>query len=160
MKIYKTSEFEKCIKEAMGKINCNFAPLNAPTRIDVQSLITDVLNLHFKDDTLQAEESDIGIRLQDYTFYDLRLIDMSQIQSVESVKYAPVDINKDNIKSNLEQISKTGKYPPVVLDIMGHVIDGYHRIFALKKLGCSKVWAYVPDKTTYNNQDEDFDDED
>ncbi len=155
MKIYKTSNFNK----AVNKVMCNFTPLNAPKRLDVQSLIDDVLNLHFKDDTLQAEESDIATRLQDYAFYDLKLIDVSQIQSVDSVKYAPVDISKDNIKLNLEQIRKTGKYPPIVLDIMGYVIDGYHRIFALKKLGCNQVWAYVSDKTTYSDPNEGYDDE-
>ena len=153
MKIYR---FDKLVKEAMDK--CDFTPLDAPTRIDSQSLIYDVLNLHFKDDTLQAEESDIPIRLQDYGFYDLQLLNMGQLRDVDSIEYAPVDINEDNIEDNMNQIISSKTYPPIVVDVMGHVIDGYHRVFALKQIGCTKVWAYVPDKSTYNDPNADFED--
>lgn len=155
MKIYK---FDKMVKEAL-KNECNFSAFNAPQRIDSQSLIYDVLNLHFKDDTLQADESDIPIRLQDYAFYDLKLVNINQLRDVDSIEYAPVDINEDNIEDNIQQILSTETYPPIVLDVMGHVIDGYHRLFALKKIGCNQVWAYVPDKTTYSDPNEDFDEE-
>lgn len=154
MKRYK---FDKLVKEAMGK--CDFSPLNAPTRIDSQSLIYDVLNLHFKDDTLQAEESDIPSKLQDYGFYDLQLLNMRQLRDVDSVEYAPVDINEDNVEHNMNQIIQSRTYPPIVVDVMGHIVDGYHRVFALKQIGCTKVWAYVPDKSTYNDPNETFDEE-
>lgn len=159
MKIYRMSKFNQTIKEALNDNQCNFNPLNAPERIDVYSLIDYVLNLHFRDDTLQVEESDIGIRLQDYAFYDLKLVNINQVRDVDSVEYAPVDINEDNIEDNMRKILNTKTYPPVVLDVMGHVVDGYHRIFALRQIGCKQVWAYVPDKTTYSDPNEDFDEE-
>lgn len=150
MKIHDISKVEK--KAVVdGK---EFSPLNAPASIDVYSLIEDVLNLHFKDDTLQAEESDIGIRLQDYGFYDLKLVNISGIRDVKSVEEAPVNIEPDNVDDNMAQILATRSYPPIVLDVIGHVIDGYHRVFALKKIGCKQVWAYVPNKKTYNDPQE------
>lgn len=156
MKIYRTSKFDKVLTEALNDNKCNFSPLNAPTRIDVQSLIDDVLNLHFNYDTLQAEESDISIRLENYAFYDLKLVNINQVRDVDSIEYAPVDIDEDNIEDIFQQILITKTYPPIVLDVMGHVVDGYHRVFALKKIGCKQVWAYIPDKNTYIEPNEDF----
>lgn len=154
MKIFK---FNNLFEVAISRDD--YEPLNAPERIDFQSLIYDVLNLHFQGDSVQAEESDIPIRLEDYAFYDLKLLKLDQIRDIDSVESAPVYIDEDKIKDIMDQILRLKTYPPIVVDIMGHIIDGYHRVFALKGIGCDEVWAYIPDRSTYNDPSEDFDED-
>jgi hypothetical protein len=138
---------------------CNYKPLNSPKRIDVYTLIDDVINIHFKDDTLNAEESDIGIRLNNYYWYDLKLLRINELSYIESPEDAPVEIIEDNIIHNKELIVQNNNYPPIVVDVMNNVIDGYHRVFALKELGCNKVWAYVPDQTSKIEEDENIEED-
>jgi len=130
---------------------CNYQPLNAPKRIDAQSLIDNVLSLHFSSqDSLEIEESDIPIRLNSYNYYDLKLININDLVGVDSVKNAYVTIFDHQIENNKNQIIASNSYPPIVVDIMKQIIDGYHRVFALKELGCRNVWAYVPDPNSKN----------
>ena len=138
MKIYKIAQ-------------CNYQPLNAPKRIDAPSLIDGVLSLHFDPrDSLEIEESDVPNRLNSYDFYDLKLISINDLPEIDSIKNAPVSIFDHRVQNNKDKIKANNSYPPIVVDVMKQIIDGYHRVFALKELGCNKVWAYVPDLNSKN----------
>ncbi|MFW6172380.1 MAG: hypothetical protein ACOC5T_01360 [Elusimicrobiota bacterium] len=96
------------------------------------------------------EESDIPQRIGKYSIYRLENVPIDKIKDIDSVDYAPVIIDPGKVDDYEDMIRKTHVYPPVVLNDMGYIIDRYHRLFALKNIGCNKVWAYVPHE--YNPQ--------
>ena len=139
-------------KKSQNQSSCNFQPLNSIKRIDSQSLLDEALNIHFGDDTLGAEESDLPSKINEYYWYDLRLLNIQQLRYVDSVKNAPYQIERHKIEKNKQLIQKSKTYPPIIVDALNNIIDGYHRVFALKELGCINVWVYVPDKKSKNNE--------
>ena len=52
------------------------------------------------------------------------------------------------------RIQQQNGYAPIVLDSSYEIVDGYHRTFALKELGCNMVWAYVPDQNSQTGMTE------
>ncbi len=82
-------------------------------------------------------EGDLGKRLDDYEYYELKDIDISDLNLDEW------DVRDYLVERIRKEIEKNPKYPPVVIDHEMSIIDGIHRANALNELGYNKIKAYV-----------------
>ena len=125
-----------------------YAPLNAPEQISSNELTDDAEILHFesKNDYEGWEESTLGTDIQGYDLYDLKLISIDWFIGIDSREDVPYEIDDYNVDDYKELILKNKTYPPIITNILGHIIDGHHRALALKELGVKHIWAYVPNK--------------
>ncbi|HHT7008397.1 TPA: hypothetical protein ACTZ3A_000936 [Bacillus cereus] len=100
-------------------------------------VVSFVKNIHYKGSDFI--EGDIQERIESYDNYELKEIDVNEL---ETPSYY---VDEELIKEYLDMdISKT---PPLVLGYYNtgeyQTIDGGHRTTVLKKLGITKVLAYV-----------------
>ena len=64
--------------------------------------------------------------------------------SIDELEIEQPAINTKKVDEYIKLFKETNKYPPIVIDNDYNIIDGYHRANALKKIGLSKIKAYVP----------------
>lgn len=87
-------------------------------------------------------EGDLRERIFKYEKYIL-----SEISIDEAIKYSPFYVDKNSVNDIIENYSDkllSGDYPPIIFDPDEDlIIDGTHRIRALKDLGVDKVIAYI-----------------
>jgi hypothetical protein len=82
-------------------------------------------------------DGDLGDRLDKYDYYELKYIDIDNINLEEwEVQDYLVDDIEDEMKNNND-------YPPIVVSHKMSIIDGIHRANALNNLGYKTIKAYV-----------------
>lgn len=86
---------------------------------------------------LHHTEGDLGDRIEEYSEYVLKEIDIKEIDIEEFI------LDEDLIEEYEEKYSKSKKYPPIVLDSDYRIIDGSHRFNVLYNLGITKILAFV-----------------
>ena len=81
-------------------------------------------------------DGDLGNRIEEYSYYKLKEIDINKIDLEE------FDTNDDMLNQYIEK-TQSEKYPPIILSNDYQIIDGNHRANALSKLGYKKIIAWV-----------------
>jgi hypothetical protein len=82
-------------------------------------------------------EGDLGKRLDEYDYYELKDIDIIDIDLDEW------EVMEYLVDKYMKQIEENKNYPPIVLSHDMSIIDGIHRANALKRLGFKKIKSYV-----------------
>ena len=82
-------------------------------------------------------DGDLGERLDKYKNYDLKEIDISNLNLEEW------DVQDYLVDEIVQQMKQDKNYPPIVVDSQYGIIDGIHRANALDELGFKTIKAYV-----------------
>jgi len=82
-------------------------------------------------------EGDLGDRLEKYDNYKLEEISIDRLNLNEWY------LDKDYVEEYKEKYLNNKDYPPIVVDSDYGIIDGLHRVNALKESGLKKVLAFV-----------------
>lgn len=98
------------------------------------------MDMHYPTwDNLGREESDIPNRINEDIDYILKNIDINSIEE-------PTFLIDDDKVSEYMEID-TSTIPPIVIECengINYIVDGCHRYFTKKKLGETKILAYIP----------------
>jgi len=105
--------------------------------ISSEELVEIVKRLHLNNEDF--EQGDLEDRIRKHDLY--KLVDADATRIKEEMWHSDNDIVDDYQK----RLEKEPNYPPVVLDDdRKTIIDGTHRIKALKNLGHKTIKAWVP----------------
>lgn len=104
-------------------------------RFDIKT-VREYLNLMAgQDDIIYGKFKDIRKTRKDYKLLEV---------DIDLIKLEKKYLLYDRINIFLELYENTGKYPPLVLNSRNFIIDGSHRLEAIKKLGFKKVKVIKP----------------
>jgi hypothetical protein len=83
------------------------------------------------------EIGDLEEKILKYPNYKLLNVPISNIETPDK------EINEDDVRIFQNLYSKTGQYPPIILDKQLNIIDGLYRLAAVKRSGDVSIKAYV-----------------
>lgn len=83
------------------------------------------------------EDGDLGERLEMYDKYIVKVVDINKIDTEE------FQLDDDLVDEYIDKYKKTNTYPLSVITSDYNIIDGTHRLNALKTIGITKVLVFV-----------------
>lgn len=132
---WKTNE---TMSRMLGRVELKQKYDNKISADDVSSLVH---NIHT---TELDSDQDLDDRIYSNKYYSLTEIPINEIMS-------PYEVDYDKVHEYIEEYKNNSNYPPIVVDkntTYGprkyEIIDGTHRLDALKRLGLKTIKAYIP----------------